>query len=36
MKREQKNIDVRAKKMTKGRMEPFEMPIMVRAVPIIV
>jgi hypothetical protein len=36
MKREQKNIDVRAQKMMKGIMEPSKMPTMVRVVPIIV
>jgi hypothetical protein len=36
VKREQENIDVRAQKMMRGRVEPFVVPILVQALPIVV
>jgi hypothetical protein len=36
VKKEYDNIDVKAQKMMRGRMEPFVMPTMVWAVPIVV
>ncbi len=36
MKREQESTNLRAQKMMKGRMEPFKVPTMVRAVPTMV
>jgi hypothetical protein len=33
MKREQKNIDLNAQKMMKGKVEPFVVPTVVSAVP---
>jgi len=36
VKREQERIDFRAHEMMRGRLEPFTMPIVVKAVPIVV
>ncbi len=34
MKKEHENIDLKAQKMMKGRVEPFVVPTMVRVVPV--
>ncbi len=36
MKKEHENIDLRAQKMMRGKVEPYAMPIMVRVVPTMV
>ncbi len=36
MKREQENTNLRAKKMMRGRIEPYAVPTMVRVVPLVV
>jgi hypothetical protein len=36
MKRERESIDVRAHKMMRGRVEPYVVPIVVKAVPLVV